>query len=57
MRIKQQVLSRIEVIKKLRLGYSAYLNIPPVVILSILSHFGIRLDGIFNLLSGVSRIK
>jgi glycosyltransferase involved in cell wall biosynthesis len=57
MRIKQQVLSRIEVIKKLRLGYSAYLNIPPVIILSILSHLGIRLDGIFNLLSGVSRIK
>ncbi|OGW52065.1 MAG: hypothetical protein A2Y81_02270 [Nitrospirae bacterium RBG_13_43_8] len=56
-RIKQQVLSRIEIIKKLRLGYSAYLNIPPVVILSILSHLGIKLDGIFNLLSGVSRIK
>jgi glycosyltransferase involved in cell wall biosynthesis len=57
MRIKQQVLSRIEIIKKLRLGYSAYLNIPPVVILSILSHLGIKLDGIFNFLSGVSRIK
>jgi glycosyltransferase involved in cell wall biosynthesis len=57
MRIKQQVLSRIEVIKKLNLGYSAYLNIPPVVILSILNHFGVRLDGIFNLLSGVSDLK
>jgi glycosyltransferase involved in cell wall biosynthesis len=57
MRIKQQVLSRIEVIKKLNLGYSAYLNIPPVVMLSILNHFGVRLDGIFNLLSGVSDLK
>jgi glycosyltransferase involved in cell wall biosynthesis len=57
MRIKQQVLSRIEVIKKLNLGYSAYLNIPPVVMLSILNHFGVKLDGIFNLLSGVSDIK
>jgi glycosyltransferase involved in cell wall biosynthesis len=57
MRIKQQVLSRIEVIKKLNLGYSAYLNIPPVVMLSILNHFGVKLDGIFNLLSGVSDLK
>jgi len=57
MRIKQQVLSRIEVIRKLNLGYSAYLNIPPVVILSILNHFGVRLDAIFNLLSGVSDLK
>jgi len=57
MRIKQQVLSRVEVIRKLNLGYAAYLNIPPVVILSILNRFGMKLDGIFNLLSGVSRIK
>jgi glycosyltransferase involved in cell wall biosynthesis len=51
MRLKQQVLSRIEIIKRLNLGYSAYLNIPPVVMLSILNHFGVRLDRIFNLLS------
>ena len=55
MRIKQQVLSRVDVIKKLNLGYSAYLHIPPVVILSILNHFGVRLDGIFNFLSTNSR--
>jgi glycosyltransferase involved in cell wall biosynthesis len=54
MRLKQQVLSRIEIIKRLNLGYSAYLNIPPVVMLSILNHFGVRLDGIFNLLSDTS---
>jgi glycosyltransferase involved in cell wall biosynthesis len=57
MRIKQQVLSRIEVIKKLRLGYLAYLNIPPVVMLSILNHFGVRLDGVFNFLSGAPYLK
>ena len=50
-RVTQQILSRIDVIKKLNLGYLAYLNIPPVVLLSILNHFGIRLDRVYNLLS------
>lgn len=50
-RIKQQVLSRIDVIKRLNLGYSSYLNIFPVVVLSVLNHNGIKLDRVFNLLS------
>jgi len=50
-RVRQQILSRIDVIKKLNLGCLAYLNIPPVVLLSILNHFGIRLDRVYNLLS------
>ena len=50
-RVTQQILSRIDVIKKLNLGYLAYLNIPPVVLLSILNHFGLRLDRVYNLLS------
>jgi len=50
-RIKQQLHSRIEAIKLLNLGYSAYLNLIPVVALSLGSQFGLKLDGIFNLLS------
>jgi hypothetical protein len=53
-RVNQQILSRIDVIKKLNLGYLAYLNIPPVILLSILSHFGIRLDRVYNFLSSHS---
>jgi hypothetical protein len=51
-RLQQQIFSRLEIIRTLRLGPLAYASIPPVVLLSILNHFGIRIDGAFNLLSG-----
>jgi glycosyltransferase involved in cell wall biosynthesis len=51
--IKQRISARIDVINKLNLGYSAYFNIIPVVVLSILNHYGIQIDSAFNLLSGV----
>lgn len=50
-RIRQQILTRMDVIRKLNLGYAAYFNIFPVIFFSVLSYYGIRLDGIFNLLS------
>jgi glycosyltransferase involved in cell wall biosynthesis len=50
-RLRQQVLSRVDIIHKLRLGFTAYLNVPPVIVASVLSHYGVRLDGIFNFLS------
>jgi glycosyltransferase involved in cell wall biosynthesis len=50
-RLKQQILSRIDVIKRLHLGFSAYLTIMPVVFLSVLNHLGLKLDRFFNVLS------
>ncbi len=50
-RLKQQIYSRVEVIKTLNLGYPAYCDIAPVVILSILSHLGLKLDPLFNILA------
>ncbi len=55
-KVKQQILSRIDAIRRLKLGPLAYINIIPVVILSAISYFGIKLDGIFNSLSS-SRTK
>jgi glycosyltransferase involved in cell wall biosynthesis len=50
-RAKQQILSRIEAIKRLQLGPVAYVNIFPVVVLSALNYYGIKLDRVFNVLS------
>jgi glycosyltransferase involved in cell wall biosynthesis len=50
-RIAQQVFSRVEAIKTLRLGYAAYLNIVPVACLSVLNRYGLKLDRLYNLLS------
>jgi glycosyltransferase involved in cell wall biosynthesis len=50
-RIRQQIISRINIIKTLNLGYAAYFNIIPVIILSILSYYNIKIDNIFNYLS------
>jgi glycosyltransferase involved in cell wall biosynthesis len=57
LRIRQRISARIDVIKKLGLPHSAYLNLIPVVFCSILDHYGVRLDGLFNLFSGASDLK
>ena len=43
--------------KELGLGLKAYFEILFVAILTVFNHFGVRLDGIFNFLSGVSDSK
>jgi len=50
-RLRQQVLSRLEIIKILGLPFSAYMDIPLVVIVSLLQFSGLRIDKIFNFLA------
>jgi glycosyltransferase involved in cell wall biosynthesis len=50
-RIKQQIFSRIRIIKFLNLGYLAYLNLIPVSIVSILIHYKMCPDWLFNFIS------
>ncbi len=50
-RIRQQILSRVKIIKTLNLGFLAYLNLIPVIILSILTHYGVKTDMFFCILS------
>jgi glycosyltransferase involved in cell wall biosynthesis len=50
-RLRQQILSRIEIIKTLNLGFIAYLNLIPVAVLSVLTSCGFKVDAFFNLLS------
>jgi glycosyltransferase involved in cell wall biosynthesis len=47
----QQISSRIEAIHTLKLGYSAYFNLIPIIILSLLTYYGLKLDIVFNLLA------
>jgi glycosyltransferase involved in cell wall biosynthesis len=54
-RLIQQTLSRVDAIRRLRLGVTAYANIPPVLALSVLGEFGLKLDRFFNAVSGSSR--
>ena len=50
-RIKHRTTARIDAIKKLKLPYSAYLNIIPVIIFSILDDYGLKIDRLFYFLS------
>jgi glycosyltransferase involved in cell wall biosynthesis len=50
-RAVQQISSRIEAIHRLKLGYSAYFNLFPVIVLSLLTYYGLRIDSLFNALA------
>jgi glycosyltransferase involved in cell wall biosynthesis len=54
-RAKQAILSRLETIKRLRLGPTSYFNLLPVIVLSAMNYYGIKLDSVFNLLSSGKR--
>jgi glycosyltransferase involved in cell wall biosynthesis len=49
--LKQRILSRNDIIKRLNLSYLAYLNIIPIIFLSLLNHYNVKLDRIINYLS------
>lgn len=50
-RMRQQILSRINAIKILNLGFHEYLNLIPVIILSVLTYYGVKADMFFYILS------
>jgi len=50
-RLKQQIYSRLEIMKILKLKPYKYINLLPIILLSSLSHYNVKLDKIFNLLS------
>jgi glycosyltransferase involved in cell wall biosynthesis len=50
-RLAQQVQSRLEIIRTLRLGYTAYLDLAAVIVLSVLGQSGVKLDWAFNMLT------
>jgi glycosyltransferase involved in cell wall biosynthesis len=56
-RLWQQTLSRVDAIRRLGLGPAAYANIPPVLVLSVLSDCGLKLDGFFNVLSARNAVS
>lgn len=58
-RLKQQILSRKNAIKTLNLPFASYLNLIPVIVLNIASHYGLKLDFFFKILSKLQgrRIK
>jgi len=54
-RLRQQINSRKQIIVKLRLPFWHYGLIPPVILFSVLSGAGLKLDGMFNFLSMFSK--
>ena len=58
-RLKQRILSRKNAIKTLNLPFASYFNLIPVIVLNIASHYGLKLDFFFKILSKLQgrRIK
>jgi len=58
-RLEQQILSRKNAIKTLNLSFASYFNLIPVIVLNVASHYGLKLDFFFKILSKLKgrRIK
>ncbi len=50
-RLRQQILTRVKIIKDMKLGYFHYLNLFPIALISILNYYGMKPDCLYNFIA------